>query len=126
MPTAPISPAFQAPSFLDRLLGRRHEPVVTEAAPLVRPGSMPVTETIEEFVHRASKVDAIRSIVARSHGESVDFLVTGEGPWHAIIDELEPRLVDLIVERGAAFEYSVVRPGMEAQPEGYLSVFERG
>ena len=87
---------------------------------------MPVTETIEAFVERAASVKAIRSIVARSHGESVDFLVSGDGPWHVIIDELEPRLVDLIVERGAAFEYSVVRPGMEAQPEGYLSVFTRG
>ena len=72
------------------------------------------------------RVPEIVSIRARSQGEHVHFLIQSTDIWHHTIDKLEPMLVDLELERGAAFDYSVIRPGLDADPPGYLDVFLRG
>lgn len=117
-----------APSLIDRLLRRssqhsRVEP--TDALARPRTGSLPVTETIDLFVAIAAAVPEIVAIRARSQGERVHFMVESSGIWHQTIDKLEPRLVELELELGGAFDYSVVRPGLEADPPGYLDVFLR-
>ena len=130
MRSGPFPSTIQAPqatpSLLDRIF-RRHPPANDAPAKALgaRPGSLPVTATIEAFVARAATVRTITAIVARSHGESVDFVVSGDEAWHLIIDKLEPKLTDLIVAHGAAFDYTVVRPGMDPEPQGYLNVYTR-
>lgn len=112
----------------DRIGWRRSvaEPTV-DPIPLDRPrvGSAPVTETIDEFCRAAASISSIAEVTARSRGEHVDFIVRGDRVWHETIDSLEPRLHDLIVSRGADFDYIVVRPGIDPQPSGYTSVYVR-
>jgi len=112
----------------DRIGWRRSDVAPpAEALPSERPrvGSAPVTETIDEFCRAAATISSIAEVTARSRGEHVDFIVRGDRAWHETIDVLEPRLHDLIVSRGADFDYVVVRPGVDPQPTGYTTVYVR-
>lgn len=118
------------PGFLSRILHRgatsapKPEAATAAASPPAAPAT--ATETINTFARIAGEVQVIRMVVARSEGDHVDFIVAADGPWHEAIDQLEPKLHELIVGRGARLDYQVARPGVDADPVGYYPVFQRG
>lgn len=118
------------PGLLSRLFHRGPTGAAESAADAVRvarpTNPATATETIDTFSRVAAEVPAIRTVVARSEGDRVDFIVSADGIWHEVIDALEPKLHALVIERGARLDYQVVRPGMDADPVGYYPIFDRG